>query len=104
MPALTREEPAEGGQEGAVDRSVLDATVKLALEHPDLVTEDYELDVLARLTAPGGDEKRQNPAQPEYRREKATAHDGGWRPELPAQNPDRSSGALQLVGHELQYA
>ena len=39
--------------------------MKLALQHPDLVTEDDELDVLVRLAAPGRDDERQGPAQPE---------------------------------------
>ena len=33
---------------------------------------------------------------PRYRRDKATAHDGRYRRELPAQNPDQGFGALQL--------
>jgi hypothetical protein len=37
---------------------------------------------------------------PRYRSEKATAHDDRWGRELPAQNPDRGSGALQHDGTE----
>jgi hypothetical protein len=64
-PAFPRKQPAEGSQEGAVGGPVLDATVKLALQHPDLVTEDDELDVLVRLAAPGRDDEGQGPAQPQ---------------------------------------
>jgi hypothetical protein len=34
---------------------------------------------------------------PRYRSEKATAHDDRWGRELPAQSPDRGSGALHLT-------
>jgi hypothetical protein len=64
LPPFPRKNAAERGQQGAVDRSVPDATVKLALEHPDLVTEDHKLDVLVRLT-PARDYERQDPAEPQ---------------------------------------
>ena len=64
MPTFPRKNAAERGQEGAVDRSVPDAMVKLVLEHPDLVTEDQKLDVLVRPTAPEREYERQNPAEP----------------------------------------
>ena len=35
--------------------------MKLALKHPDLVTEDHKLDVLVRLAAPGRDYERTGP-------------------------------------------
>ena len=38
LPAVTREEPAEGGQEGAVGFPVADAAMQLALKGPHLVT------------------------------------------------------------------
>jgi hypothetical protein len=73
LKAVARKDPAEGGQEGPVGGPVLNATVKLALEHPDLVTEEDELDILARLArlaAPGRDHERQGPARPEVRKGK----------------------------------
>jgi hypothetical protein len=45
--------------------AVLNATVKLAFQHPDLVTEDEELDILVRLAASGRDYERQDPADAE---------------------------------------
>ena len=38
LPAVAREEPAEGGQEGAVGSPVPDAAMELALKDPHLVT------------------------------------------------------------------
>jgi hypothetical protein len=75
-PAFPGEHPAEGSQEGAVAGPVPDAAVDLALKDAHLVTEDHELDVLVSLAAAARDYERQNPAQPRYKREKATAHDG----------------------------
>jgi hypothetical protein len=59
------EHPAKRSQEGAVDWPVPDATVKLALQHPDLVAEDHEFDVLVSVAAAARDYERQDPAQPE---------------------------------------
>jgi len=39
----------------------------LALQHPDLVAEDDQLDILVGLAASGRHDERQNPAQPEVR-------------------------------------
>jgi hypothetical protein len=64
-PAFPREQPAERSQEGAVDGSVPDATVKLALQHPDLVAEDHEFDVFVSVGPAARDYERQDPAQPE---------------------------------------
>src|ERR1019366_1450423 len=69
-PAFPREQPAERSQEGAVGGPVPDATVKLALQHPDLVAEDDQLDILVGLAAPGRHDERQNPAQPEVHERK----------------------------------
>jgi hypothetical protein len=66
-PSFPRKQPAEGSQEGTVDGPVLDATVKLALQHPDL-TEDDKLDILVGLAAPGRNYERQGPAQPEVQK------------------------------------
>jgi hypothetical protein len=64
------EQPAERSQEGAVDWPVPDATVKLALQHPDLVAEDHEFDVFVSVAASGRHDERQNPAQPEVHERK----------------------------------
>jgi hypothetical protein len=69
-PAFPGKKPAEGGKEGAVDGPVLDATVKLALQHPDPVAEYDELDILVCLAAAGRDYERQGPAQPEVQKGK----------------------------------
>jgi hypothetical protein len=63
-PAFPREQPAERSQEGAVNGPVPDAMVKLALQHPDLVAEDDQLDILVGLAASGRHDERQNTAQP----------------------------------------
>jgi hypothetical protein len=70
VPAFPREQPAERSQEGAVDWPVPAATVKLALQHPDLVTEDDQFDILVGLAAPGRHNEHQNPAQPEVHERK----------------------------------
>jgi hypothetical protein len=44
--------------------------VKFALQHPDLVAEDDQLDILVRLEASGRHDERQNPAQPEVHERK----------------------------------
>jgi hypothetical protein len=62
---VARKEPTERSQEGAVGGPVLNATVKLALQNPDLVAEDDEFDSNVSLAAPGQDYERQGPAQPE---------------------------------------
>jgi hypothetical protein len=59
-PAVAREQPAEGSQEGAVDWPVPDAAVDPALKDSDLVTED-----LASVAASGRHDEGQNPEQPE---------------------------------------
>jgi hypothetical protein len=64
-PAFPGEHPAEGSQEAAVDGSVLDPAVDLALKDAHLVTEDHEFDVLVSLAPAARDYERQNPAQPE---------------------------------------
>ena len=69
-PAFPAKKPAEGGKEGAVGGPVLNATVKLALQHPDLVAEYDELDILVCLAAAGRDYERQGPAQPEVQKGK----------------------------------
>jgi hypothetical protein len=70
LPALTREEPAQGGQEGAVGSSVPDAAMELTLKGPHLVTEHDQLDVLVSFAMSGRGHERQNPAQPEVRERK----------------------------------
>jgi hypothetical protein len=50
-PPVPRKEPAEGGQERAVDWSVPDAAMELALKDTHLVAEDDQFDVLVRVTA-----------------------------------------------------
>ena len=70
LPALTSEEPAEGGQDGAVYPSVPDAGMKLGLKDPHLVTQDHKLHVLVRFATPGRGHERQSPAQPEVHERK----------------------------------
>jgi hypothetical protein len=65
LPPVTRKDAAEGSQEGAVGPSVPEATVKLALQDPDLVTKHDKFDVLVSFAAPGHSRERQGPAQPE---------------------------------------
>ena len=65
LPPVAREEPAQGGEEGAVGPSVPDAGMDLALKDAHLVTEDHKLDVLVSFATPGRGHKRQDPAQPE---------------------------------------
>jgi hypothetical protein len=50
-PPVARKEPAEGGQEGAVDWSVLDSAMELALKDAHLVAEHNQLDVLVHFAA-----------------------------------------------------
>ena len=69
-PAVAREEPAEGGQEGAVGFSAPDAAMELALKGPHLVTQDHKLDVLVSSATPGRGHERQDPAQPEVHKRK----------------------------------
>jgi hypothetical protein len=68
--ALTREEPAEGGQEGAVRALVPYAATELAFKDPHLVTEHDQLDVLVSLTTPGRRHERKDSAQPEVHQRK----------------------------------
>jgi hypothetical protein len=70
LPAVAREEPAEGSQEGAVGFSVPDAAMELALKGPHLVTQDHKLDVLVSSATPGRGHERQDPAQPEVHKRK----------------------------------
>jgi hypothetical protein len=58
LPAVAREEPAEGGKNGAVDPSVPDAAMELALKDPHLVTQDHKLDVLVSFATPGRGHER----------------------------------------------
>ena len=51
-PPFPRKEPAEGGQEGAVDWAVPNPTMELALKDAQLVAEDDQLDVLVYVVAP----------------------------------------------------
>jgi hypothetical protein len=51
-PPFPRKEPAEGGQEGAVDGAVPDSAMELALKNTHLVAEDNKLDVLVYFAAP----------------------------------------------------
>jgi len=64
-PVFPGEQPAERSQDRAVDQSVPDAKVKLALHDTDLVAEDDQLDILVGLAASGRHDERQNTAQPE---------------------------------------
>ena len=64
-PAVPREQPAERSQKGAVNGPVPDAAVDLALQDPDVVTEDDQLDVLVSVAASRRHDEGQNPAQPE---------------------------------------
>jgi hypothetical protein len=45
--------------------------VKLALQHPDLVAEDDQLDILVGLASPRPRDERQNPAEPEVHERKS---------------------------------
>jgi hypothetical protein len=69
-PAFPGEEPAESSQEGAVNGPVPDAAVDLAFKSSDLVTQDYEFDVLFGCASPGQHDECQNPAQPEVHERK----------------------------------
>ena len=61
LPALTRKEPAEGGQQGAVRSSVPDAAMELSLKDAHLVPEHDQLDVLVSFAAPGYGHDRTGP-------------------------------------------
>ncbi len=61
--SFPRNEAAERGQEGAVDRSVPDSSIELALEDTHLVTEDD--DILVEVPALRRENKRQHTAEPE---------------------------------------
>jgi hypothetical protein len=50
-PPFPGKEPAEGGQQRPVDRSVLDSAMELALKDAHLVAEDNQLDVLVYFAA-----------------------------------------------------
>jgi hypothetical protein len=50
-PPVPQKEPAEGGQERAVDWSVLDSAMELALKDAHLVAEDNQLAVLVYFAA-----------------------------------------------------
>jgi len=58
LPAVAREEPAEGSQEGAVGFSAPDAAMELALKGPHLVAQDHKLDVLVSFATPGRGHER----------------------------------------------
>jgi hypothetical protein len=50
-PPFPGKEPAEGGQQRPVDRSVLDSAMELALKNAHLVAQDNQLDVLVYFAA-----------------------------------------------------
>ena len=52
-PPVPRKEPAEGGQERAVDWAVPNPTMELALKDAHLVAQDNQLDVLVHVAAAG---------------------------------------------------
>lgn len=65
LPPFPRNEPAERGQEGAVDRSVPDSSIELALEDTHLVTEDDVFDILVEVPALRREHEREHTAETE---------------------------------------
>jgi hypothetical protein len=52
LPTRPREQSAERGKNGSIRWPVPDPSMELALENPDLVAKDYELDVLIGFASP----------------------------------------------------
>ncbi len=64
-PPPSREQPAERREDRSVCGSVATATMELTLEHPDLVAEHHQLDVLVQSCPSARSQQTEDPARDE---------------------------------------
>ena len=64
-PPPSREQPAERREDRSVRDPVADAAMELTLEHPDLVAQHHQLDVLVQSCPPAGSQQAEDPARDE---------------------------------------
>ena len=64
-PPPSREQPAERREDRSVRGPVANATMELTLQHPDLVAEHHQLDVLVQSCPPAGSQQAEDPAHDE---------------------------------------
>ena len=88
-PPPSREQPAERSQDHSIRGPVANAAMELTLQHPDLVAEHHQLDVLFQRCPPAVSQQAEDPAHDEIAQAEGMADDARRCRRVPAQRSGR---------------